>query len=656
VNTASFARECVAEAIGTYILVFFGVGAVHAAVLAGAQAGIWQVGVVWGVAIAMAIYATSAVSGTHINPAITIAFLTFRKFPLRKVPLYIAAQLLGAFLAAGTLYALFGNVLHDFESAAGVVRGQAGSEVSAMVYGEYFPNPAIAKAMNWTPASVTMLQATLGEGIGTAFLAFFVFAVTDPRNRNGPGNRLLPLFIGLTVSIIISVIAPLTQAGLNPARDFGPRLFSYFVGWGDIAIPGPRGGFFTVYILAPCLGALVGSAAYQYLIQPGLPARRLLKEQKTTALEVCNMQTVQMILVGGFLGAGKTTLLWQAASRLAKRGKRVGLITNDQAPDLVDTSLLALQGLPVQEVAGSCFCCNFPGLIRAAEKLRNDIQADVLIAEPVGSCTDLSATILQPLKDKFSQEFVLAPLSVLVDPVRLKEVLIGVPGRLHDSAAYILRKQLEEADIIILNKSDLLSAGELQALRALIADHFPGTEVHCLSALTGEGVDDWLAAVLAGGQAGRKVIDVDYDTYAQGEAVLGWLNAAIRLTTVGTQPDWRQFCLDLMEGLRATCRERNAEIGHVKLLLSAGEERYVANLTCLDGQASLRGGVSAAHRQSNLVLNARVEMHPGELECLVRDHLAKAAGQHVAVQIDHLQSLSPGRPNPTHRYSRVVNI
>jgi glycerol uptake facilitator protein len=108
----------------------------------------------------------------------------------------------------------------------------------------------------------------LAEGIGTAFLAFFVFAVTDPKNRSGPGKRLLPVFIGLTVSIVISVVAPLTQAGLNPARDFGPRLFACLAGWGAIAIPGPCGGFFTVYILSPTIGAVLGSAVYQYALRP----------------------------------------------------------------------------------------------------------------------------------------------------------------------------------------------------------------------------------------------------------------------------------------------------------------------------------------------------------------------------------------------------
>jgi glycerol uptake facilitator protein len=113
---------------------------------------------------------------------------------------------------------------------------------------------------------VSLFQAALAEGVGTALLAFFVFAVTDSRNNGGPGGKLAPAFIGLAVAIIISVVAPLTQAGLNPARDFAPRVFAWLAGWGSVAIPGPRGGFFTVYILAPVIGAVVGASVYQVLL------------------------------------------------------------------------------------------------------------------------------------------------------------------------------------------------------------------------------------------------------------------------------------------------------------------------------------------------------------------------------------------------------
>jgi glycerol uptake facilitator protein len=266
---AGLFHECMAEFIGTFILVFFGVGAVHTAVSTGAQQGLWQVAVVWGVAISLAIYATGAVSGCHINPAMTIAFATWRGFPWRKVGPYILAQGIGAFLGAAVLYGLFRGTIAHFEQAHHIVRGQPGSEASAMMYGEYFPNPAVLGTTLEAYAQVSHLQAFLAEAIGTAFLAFFVFALVDPNNPVAPrGNGFAP-FIGLTVSIVISIVAPLTQAGLNPARDFGPRLFSLLAGWGRIAIPGPRGGFFTVYILAPILGALLGSFVYDKIIKPG---------------------------------------------------------------------------------------------------------------------------------------------------------------------------------------------------------------------------------------------------------------------------------------------------------------------------------------------------------------------------------------------------
>jgi glycerol uptake facilitator protein len=282
---ATLPGQCLAEMVGTFILVFLGVGAVHAAVLTGAQQGVWQVAVVWGIAISLAIYATGAASGAHINPAMTIAFAAFRGFPWRRVPFYILSQLVGAFLASAVLYTLFSSILAQFESVHHIVRGTLGSDLSAMVYGEYFPNPAITQTIHWAAVSVSLPQAMLAEGLGTTLLAFVVFALTDRKNAAGPGDRLAPLFIGLTVSILISVIAPLTQAGFNPARDFGPRLFAYFAGWGPIAIPGPRGGFFAVYILSPVVGAVVGGAAYQCLTAVAFSVKDRRVGDRASALE-----------------------------------------------------------------------------------------------------------------------------------------------------------------------------------------------------------------------------------------------------------------------------------------------------------------------------------------------------------------------------------
>ncbi|QDV70270.1 Glycerol uptake facilitator protein [Rosistilla carotiformis] len=266
---------CIAETLGTFLLVFFGCGAVHVAVLTGDLQGLWQVGIVWGVSIMLAIYVVGSISGAHINPAITLGLATWGLFPWSRVPGYVLSQMLGAILAAAVLFTLFEPYLAAKEAQKGIVRGGAGSELTAMCYGEYFPNPG---GMAGSPDSydaavhadhnklVTEPLACLIEVIGTAILALVVMAVTDSKNQQGPG-AFAPVFIGLTVAALICVIAPLTQACFNPARDFGPRLFAYFAGWGSIAIPGAQGtGFLTVYIVSPIVGALLGTGLYQGML------------------------------------------------------------------------------------------------------------------------------------------------------------------------------------------------------------------------------------------------------------------------------------------------------------------------------------------------------------------------------------------------------
>ena len=267
-------RACLGELVGTYILAFFGCGSVMSAVITGAQVGVWQVAVVWGFGVALAIYATAAVSGAHLNPAVTIAVAWRRPqtFPVARVLPYWAAQLAGAFLAAATLYACFRPFISRFETAHHLVRGQPGSQLSAMIFGEYGPNPAVFGTAPATIALLSPFAVMLIEALGTALLVFFIFALVDRHNQNAPGGNMAPFFIGFSVAIIISVLAPLTQAGLNPARDLGPRLFAWLVGWGAIAVPGPNGVWWA-YIVGPFVGSPIGAALYDLLIR-SVPAEQ----------------------------------------------------------------------------------------------------------------------------------------------------------------------------------------------------------------------------------------------------------------------------------------------------------------------------------------------------------------------------------------------
>lgn len=253
------------EYIGTFILVFFGVGAVNAAVATGAQAGLWQVAVVWAFGVSLGIYTAASLSGAHINPAITAMAAVYDRFPLTRVVPYWLAQTAGAACASLVLYAMFADTIVEFERQHGLLRGGPGSELSAMMFGEYFPNPAIYGTAEEAWRIISERSAFVAEMIGTAMLAFLVSAVTSHSNAARPPSAAQAVVIGVGVAAIISVVAPLTQAALNPARDFGPRLVSYFLGWGEIAIPGPRGGWLTVYIIAPLLGGVIGGGIYRVL-------------------------------------------------------------------------------------------------------------------------------------------------------------------------------------------------------------------------------------------------------------------------------------------------------------------------------------------------------------------------------------------------------
>lgn len=248
------------------MLVFFGCGSVAAAVLTGAQVGIFQVAIIWGLGIATAIYLTGSLSGAHLNPAVTLALASTRRFPVRGVPGYILVQGLGAFSASAVLYVLFAGPLRVFEAANRIARGAPGSEASAMIFGEYFPNPAWHPALTGITPVVSPGAAFLAEAAGTAVLVLVILCTTDPRNRTHPGP-LTAATIGLTITILISILGPLTMAGFNPARDFGPRLFSALAGWGGIVFRVNGSGWFVVYILAPILGGQAAALAYRRLFQ-----------------------------------------------------------------------------------------------------------------------------------------------------------------------------------------------------------------------------------------------------------------------------------------------------------------------------------------------------------------------------------------------------
>ena len=356
-------------------------------------------------------------------------------------------------------------------------------------------------------------------------------------------------------------------------------------------------------------------------------------------------------MVGGFLGAGKTTTLSRLAQHYVDQGKRVGIVTNDQAADLVDTNSLRSQGFSVGEVAGACFCCNFDELMSTMKTLGDDAQPDVILAEPVGSCTDLVATVIQPIKRLYDATFEIAPYTVILKPSHGGRILRNERrGGFSPKAAYILKKQLEEADAILLNRIDELSPEEADDLVQLVSDHHPGIPVLRISAKSGDGFEALTQLLEQSGDFGRRVLDIDYDTYAEGEAELGWLNSSMHVKA-DEKFSLDDLLLDIVTRLKQRLGESNSETAHLKTIGLWEGFFGVANLVSSESEPELSLPSNCEVDDVDVIVNARVACDPADLEVWVHD-VVKAAceAKSATVEFRQTQSFRPGRPVPTHRF------
>lgn len=358
----------------------------------------------------------------------------------------------------------------------------------------------------------------------------------------------------------------------------------------------------------------------------------------------------RFIMIGGFLGAGKTTTIGRLAKQYQDQGLKVGIVTNDQAADLVDTNLLRAQGFDVGEVAGSCFCCNFNALTETVERLGVDQLPDVIIAEPVGSCTDLVATVIRPLQQIYSQPFEIAPYGVIVKPSHGLKILKKVKkGGFSPQAEYIFRKQLEEADFIILNRIDELTPEQIDELTSLLEQDFPGVPCIRISAKTGDGFNGFAEYLELKGQFGTQVMDVDYEVYAQGEAELGWLNAQVEIQ--GTKPfELDSLLVQLVERIQTNQISQSGEVAHLKAIGFADGRFAVVNLISSDSKPTLSVASNSELTRTELVINARIAIDPAQLKEVVQSSLEQVCSEgNLTHEIRTLQSFRPGRPVPTHR-------
>jgi G3E family GTPase len=369
---------------------------------------------------------------------------------------------------------------------------------------------------------------------------------------------------------------------------------------------------------------------------------------------------VKLIFVGGFLGSGKTTALAAIAKRLLEQGKRVGIVTNDQSDNLADTvivrELLGDLGVPIEEVVAGCFCCKFEELIDNIEKILVH-KPDILLGEPVGSCTDFVAAVANPIKIHYHDAFRFAPFTTMVDPDRVQELLLAErESNFPEEVAYLFGKQLEEADILVLNKIDLISGNDKERIVSALKEKYPEKEILTTNARDGQGIDKWMESLLSGRPGANTILrQLDYDRYARAEAALGWLNAAIKVTA--NEPvSISKFLLTLMVELREVFKAEKGEIGHLKAVFTnAGKSMWV-NITSLRSEPLASGMEIGKVTKGTIILNARVQLDPELLESMTREAIDKvSAAFGIESIIDDLQCFSPAYPDPPNLIRRTVD-
>jgi len=363
------------------------------------------------------------------------------------------------------------------------------------------------------------------------------------------------------------------------------------------------------------------------------------------------------IMIGGFLGAGKTTSILKLAEHLRASGRRVGLITNDQSVGLVDTAMLASHGFATEEITGGCFCCRFNSLTDAADRLAESSRPEVFIAEPVGSCTDLKASVSYPLRRMYGDAYSIAPLSVLIDPLRAERILGLEQGKAFTKkVVYVYEKQLEEAEIIVVNKIDLLTDDRRERLTAALAERFPKARLVEMSARSGAGMQAWFDLISGGSLGYEPSMEVDYELYAEGEALLGWMNCTLSLAA--SKPvDGNQLLLDLAGRIHARLAGQGAELAHLKMTLTpeTGSDIAVLNLVHTEGSPELSHELAADIDSGECIVNLRAEAEPLSL----RDATVEAVEELVletdglTLTVLHLEHFRPGKPQPTHRLAEA---
>jgi G3E family GTPase len=364
---------------------------------------------------------------------------------------------------------------------------------------------------------------------------------------------------------------------------------------------------------------------------------------------------IQLHIVGGFLGSGKTTAIAAASKLIREKGIQGGVVTNDQGKYLVDSWFIAANRIPYGQVTNGCFCCNYIQLDEQINRLRVQQGVQVIFAESVGSCTDLIATVVKPLSVYKKGETERITLSIFADAVLLFDFIQNHHSPFSKNIGYIYSKQIEEAEILVVNKTDLLKSEVLDELKILLAEKFPKKTILYQNSLDTESVGKWIETLnQSSGKAiqERKSLDIDYLVYGTGEAELAWFDQEIEIYSESA--DAPQIGKQIIEQILEGTTVRQWTIGHLKFILETDDCTQKISFTTNINRRDLDELRVSKASDAKLVINARIETEPEDLKQMVAGIVQTIRNENKAILLElNTSAFKPGFPNPTHRMSNV---
>jgi G3E family GTPase len=339
-------------------------------------------------------------------------------------------------------------------------------------------------------------------------------------------------------------------------------------------------------------------------------------------------------VIGGYLGAGKTTLMISLARYLKeKRQRSVAVITNDQGHVLVDTEFAAGAGFDVKEIVGGCFCSTFPEFVKNARSLVQTSRPDVIIAEPIGTSTNILSSVVGPLRSQYPEEFSVAPFMVVVDAVRA--------ARLGEGTRLIPAHQVKEAEIVLLSKVDLLDAQGLEQASAAVRRLAPDAQVIPYSARTGRGMDAIAALVLSEEMSMKARASEDHKRFAAEKSAMSWYSSSCRVV-----PSERVDLYDLATSLLHAAADAFPveDLAHVKVMVTSARVGVKMSLVADSVQTDGVRGSRYLSEEAKLVVNARVMSSPKKLGDILRGAVSTLPSRYPLKVEDLTESCYSPRP------------